>query len=358
MTIRQVNTGNLFEDFHLGQKFNHGVPRTLTQADASIYLSLTGQRFALNCSQVLSKECGFKAIPIDNLLVFHIAFGKTVTDISLHAIANLGYAEVKFETPVFAGDTIEVTSEVIGLKQNSNGQSGIVYVHSLATNQAQQTVVSWIRWVMVPTRIKKFFDPKSAIKKIPHYQNSLHAEQLIIPTKTDFAAWRASVSDYQFTINDLNIGDELFHQDGITINAADHMQATHLYQNNARVHFNRHQMQQTNHQTPLVYGGHVISLCRAISYNGLANTIWLVAINSGEHTAPTYADDTIYCYSTILDKQPIEHRHDVGLIRIALTGYKNLLVQPQQINATDSLETLIPNSQIVLKLDYWALMII
>jgi acyl dehydratase len=65
--------------------------------------------------------------PIDDLLVFHIVFGKTVPDISLNAVANLGYAACRFLAPVFAGDTLSTVSEVIGLKENSNRQTGVVY---------------------------------------------------------------------------------------------------------------------------------------------------------------------------------------------------------------------------------------
>ena len=73
--------------------------------------------------------------PIDDLLVFHIVFGKTVPDISLNAVANLGYADCRFLAPVYPGDTLSAVSEVIGLKENSNRKTGIVYVRSSGVNQ-------------------------------------------------------------------------------------------------------------------------------------------------------------------------------------------------------------------------------
>ena len=73
---------------------------------------------------------GCRGAPIDPLLVFHIVFGKTVPDISLNAVANLGYAEGRFLAPVYPGDTLNAVSEVLGVKQNSNGKTGVVTVRT------------------------------------------------------------------------------------------------------------------------------------------------------------------------------------------------------------------------------------
>ena len=95
-----------FEDYILGETITHSVPRTVTEGDVSIYLATTGSRFALNYSEEFSKKLGFKSIPIDDILSFHLVFGRTVPDLSLNAIANLGYAGVNFVKPIFIGDTI------------------------------------------------------------------------------------------------------------------------------------------------------------------------------------------------------------------------------------------------------------
>ena len=89
---------------------------------------------------------------MDDLLVFHLVFGKTVPDISLNAIANLGYAQGRFGLPVYAGDTLRAVSEVVGLKQNSNGKTGNVYVRSIGFNQRDEIVLEYFRWVMVRNR--------------------------------------------------------------------------------------------------------------------------------------------------------------------------------------------------------------
>ena len=96
-------TGNFFEDFHVGQKIAHATPRTLTHGDAALYQALYGSRFALQSSDFFAQEVGLPRSPLDDLLVFHTVFGKSVPDISLNAVANLGYAEGRFLKPVYAG---------------------------------------------------------------------------------------------------------------------------------------------------------------------------------------------------------------------------------------------------------------
>ena len=129
-----------FEDYILGETITHSVPRTVTEGDVSIYLATTGSRFALNYSEEFSKKLGFKSIPLDDILSFHLVFGRTVPDLSLNAIANLGYAGVNFVKPIFIGDTVSAESKIIGLKENSNRKTGTVYVESVGKNQNGETV--------------------------------------------------------------------------------------------------------------------------------------------------------------------------------------------------------------------------
>jgi len=97
----KINRGNYFEDFNLFEKITHPLPRTINDGDISLYIALTGSRFALNSSVELAKSMGYKQQPVDDILLFHLVFGKSVIDISLNAVANLGYAEVTFPKPVF-----------------------------------------------------------------------------------------------------------------------------------------------------------------------------------------------------------------------------------------------------------------
>ncbi|TLU64599.1 hypothetical protein FE810_10930 [Thalassotalea litorea] len=346
-------SGLFFEDFKLGQELIHGVPRTISEGDVSLYIALTGSRFALNCAETVARSAGFYGIPVDNLLVFHMAFGKTVNDISLNAVANLGYAEVLFNTPVFTQDTLEVTSKVIGLKENSNGKTGIVYVHSVATNQHHQVVLSFKRWVMVH---KRDLHTHMETPVIPELLDVVDSEQQVVPKNLDLKLWKEHYSDHQLRADEFKPGDILFHRDGITLNDSEHSMATRLYQNNARVHFDQHMMDNTHTGKRLVFGGHIISLCRALSYNGLGNGLWLSAIHGGTHANPSYAGDTIYCQSKILEVKQFNRRDDMALVRIQSLGIKN--------NTPDNMEYLSKvdngrtryHSDVVLDIDYSVLM--
>ena len=118
-------SGNYFEDFTIGRVLKHATPLTVNEADLAIYRSLTGSRYALYSSTPFAEAAGFDRQPVDPMIVFHVVFGKTVPDISLNAVANLGYADGKFMAPVYPGDTLYATSEVIGRKENSNGKTGV-----------------------------------------------------------------------------------------------------------------------------------------------------------------------------------------------------------------------------------------
>ena len=109
----KTNAGNFFEDFKLGQTLHHATPRTLTDGDRALYTALYGSRFALQSGDAFANHLGFHKSPVDDLLVFHTVFGKSVPDISLNAVANLGYAEGRFMKPVYPGETLTAISEVI-----------------------------------------------------------------------------------------------------------------------------------------------------------------------------------------------------------------------------------------------------
>jgi len=316
----KINMGNFFEDFSIGQKIIHPLPRTISEGDVSLYIAFTGSRFALHSSNEVANQMGYDKRPIDDTLMFHLTFGKSVQDVSLNAIANLGYAEIAFPNPVYIGDTVSMTSDVIGLKENSNGKSGVVYVHSIGVNQNGDEVLNFKRWVMVH---KKDKENSSGINEVPTF-----AKTTPILDKINLPEIKCVDTDStggKFFFEDYEAGERLNHPDGITVDNSDHTLATKLYQNNAKVHFNDHMMKSSPMGQRLMYGGIVISMARTLSFNGLQNAQNIYSINSGAHANPTYAGDTIYAYTEVLET--IDHkREDLGLLRlrtIAVTNQKS-----------------------------------
>ncbi len=341
--------GNYFEDFVVGQEIRHATPRTVTTGDVSFNIALHGSRFALQSSDEFARSCGLPAAPIDDLLTLHIILGKTVPDISLNAVANLGYADLRFLRPVFPGDTLTAESRVIGLKENSNRQSGIVYVRSVGRNQRGEPVVEFYRWVMVRKR-----DAAAPVADavVPDLPDRVASDALVVPEGLDFSRYDAAAAGSPHFWEDYVPGEKIDHVDGYTVEAAEHMMATRLYQNTARVHFNLHVEREGRLGERIVYGGHIISLARALSFNGLGNAQVIAAINGGRHVNPTLAGDTIYAWSEVLDKAEIPGRKDVGALRLRLVGVKNMAAA--EFPFKDGEGRYLPS--VTLDLDYWALL--
>ncbi|WP_322823258.1 MaoC family dehydratase [Chloroflexus sp.] len=316
----KTNPGNFFEDFRLGQTIVHATPRTITEGDVALYTSLYGSRFALTSSTPFAQSLGLERAPIDSLLVFHVVFGKTVPDISLNAIANLGYAGGRFGAVVYPGDTLSTTSKVIGLRQNKDGKTGVVYVHSVGVNQWDEVVLEYIRWVMVRKRDPNAPAPETVIPDLP---DSVPVTDLTVPYTVSAANYNLAHAGSSYLWDDYEVGEKIDHVDGVTIEEAEHMQATRLYQNTARVHFNLHVEREGRFGRRIVYGGHIISLARSLSFNGLANALSIAAINSGRHTNPSFAGDTIYAWSEILAKMEIPGRTDIGALRVRTVATKD-----------------------------------
>lgn len=345
----KTSAGNFFEDFAVGQEIRHATPRTLSDGDSSLYVALHGSRFALQSSSEFARRSGLATAPIDDLLTFHVVLGKTVPDISLNAVANLGYAGLRFLRPVFPGDTLSAESRIVGLKENSNRQSGIVYVRTRGHNQDGAPVLEYHRWVMV--RKRDAAAPVGAAL-VPELPDHVAADQLVVPDGLDFSRYDAAAAGSPHFWDDYEAGEKIDHVDGMTIEAAEHMMATRLYQNTARVHFNLHVEREGRLGERIVYGGHVISLARSLSFNGLANAQIIAAINGGRHVNPTLAGDTIYAWSEVLDRAELAGRRDLGALRLRLVAVKNAATA--DFPHKDAEDRYLPS--VVLDLDYWALM--
>jgi 2-methylfumaryl-CoA hydratase len=109
----------------------------------------------------------------------------------------------------------------------------------------------------------------------------------------------------------------------MTIEETEQMLATRLYQNTARVHFNQHVEQGGRFGRRIVYGGHIMSLARSLSFHGLANALNIAAINGGRHTNPSFAGDTIYAWSEILDKFALPGQSRIAALRVRTVALKD-----------------------------------
>ena len=337
----KTNPGRFFEDYRVGQVIRHAVPRTLSGGERALYHALYPARGALHSSDEFARSCGLPAAPLDDLIVFHTVFGKTVPDVSLNAVANLGYAEGRFLRPVWPGDTLTSESEVIGVRQNSNGKSGVVWVRTTGTNQHGEPVLDYVRWVMVRKRDESAPEPAAVV---PTLAPAVSAADLVVPAGLDFTGYDFALAGEPWRLSDYAIGEVIEHVDGVTVEEAEHMLATRLWQNTAKVHFDA--TFRADGQR-LIYGGHVISLARALSFNGLANAQMIVAINAGAHANPCYSGMTLRAWSEVLDKAETSVP-GVGAIRLRLVATTG----PGTVLRSDGGKY---RPEILLELDYWAL---
>ena len=345
----KTGSGNFFEDFRIGEMVRHATPRTITAGDVALYNGLFGPRFAVQSSDAFARAIGYARSPVDDLLVFHVVFGKTVPDVSLNAVANLGYAACRFLAPVYPGDTLSAVSEVIGLKENSSRKTGIVFVRSTGSKQDGSKVLEYVRWVMVRKRDEAAAAPDD---HVPRLQEAVTSGTLggACPS-IDLAAYDDVLAGSPHRFGDYVVGERIDHVDGITVEEAEHQIATRLYQNTARIHFDQHSAAQGRFGRRLIYGGHVISVARSLSFNGLANAFHVAAINGGRHVSPLFAGATVFAWSEVLAKADVPGRDDIGALRLRTVAAKDHPCAdfPLQVGAED-------HPAVLLDIDYWVLM--
>lgn len=336
--------GNYFEDFQLGEEVACPVPRTVTSGDISSYIALTGDRTPVYCGPT-----GF----VHPLVTFHIVFGQTVRYISLNARANLGYAGIRWQKPVKLGDTLKMDLKIVGMRENSNGKTGIVWVENTATNQNDEVVMSFWRWVMIKKRDHGTPTQWLDNPVIPKMPAQVEPADLVVNTEA-IPTLRETGSELAW--DDYEVGERVFHYDGMTVNHSDHMSFTRLFQNSSKVHFDANLMK----GQPLIYGGVPISLGYAMALNGFDNRIGIAAINAGSHTAPLFSGDTVYAFTDVVEK--VEVSGGVGALRLRMVCMKNqdptALDDPQNFavkikdEATGKSRY---NEGVILDLDYWEL---
>ena len=336
----KTNSGRFFEDYRLGEVIRHAVPRTVGAGERALYHALYPARGALYSSDEFAKGVGLKASPLDDLVAFHTVFGKTVPDISLNAVANLGYAEGRWLKPVWPGDTLRSESEVIGLKETSSGATGVVWVRTRGLNQHDEVVLEYVRWVMVRKRRREVVVPVS----VPELAAVVEPERLVVPEGLDFRRYDFGLAGEPHRWGDYAVGEVIDHVDAVTVEEAEHMLATRLWQNTSKVHFDVGQREDGRR---LIYGGHVISLARALSFNGLANAQMIVALNGGAHANPCFAGDTVRAWSEVLGRAETA-APGVGALRLRLVATRGAA---GALRGPDG--KYLP--EVLLDLDYWAL---
>ena len=147
--------GLYFEDFEVGAEIKHSLSKTIFECDNNFFSLMTMNHHPVHTNVDYASQNQHGKILVVGTLVFSLAVGITVPDISGKAIANLGYEDIKHLNPVFVNDTIYVRTKVLEKRESkSKSDRGIVYVESIAYNQLGQDVLSFRRHVLVKKNLK------------------------------------------------------------------------------------------------------------------------------------------------------------------------------------------------------------
>ncbi|TAG12143.1 MAG: hypothetical protein EAZ40_16060, partial [Rhodobacterales bacterium] len=218
--------------------------------------------------------------------------------------------------------------------------TGVVWVRTRGLNQHGTVVLEFVRWVMVRKRRREVV--VEAV--VPMLAAAVDPGALVVPEGLDFTAYDFTLAGERHRWGDYALGEVIDHVDAVTIEEAEHMLATRLWQNTSKVHFDVGQREDGRR---LIYGGHVISLARALSFNGLANAQFLVGLNAGAHANPCFAGDTVRAWTEVLDRAETS-APGVGALRLRLVATRG---QAGQLRGADG--KYLP--EVLLDLDYWAL---
>ncbi|MRG84839.1 MaoC family dehydratase [Salinibacillus xinjiangensis] len=143
--------GRVYEDFEVGDVIKHWPGRTITAADDTIFSLLALNQHPLHIDAHYASQSQFGENLVNGTLVFSIAVGMTVNDISGAAIAMLEYENVKHLAPTFHGDTLYGHTKILDKRESkSKNDRGIVYVETVITNQREEDVMSYRRKLLIP----------------------------------------------------------------------------------------------------------------------------------------------------------------------------------------------------------------
>ena len=153
MTVKPGWTGRVYEDFEVGDVYEHPLGRTILAADNTWFTLLTQNTNPIHFDEAWSAQTEFGKPLVNSCLTLALVTGQSVTDLSQNVMANLGWDDVKLTHPVFAGDTIYSRSEILETRTStSRPHAGIVKARTTGFNQDGTVVIEFLRTFMVYRR--------------------------------------------------------------------------------------------------------------------------------------------------------------------------------------------------------------
>ncbi|MFI5318609.1 MAG: MaoC family dehydratase [Myxococcota bacterium] len=320
-------TGNFLEDFRPGQIFRHKLGKTVTEGLFTAFTEFAMTTSPLAKNARYARAHGFAGLVVPPGLGMLIAFSQTVEDVSENARANLEYIDMRFGAPLYVGDTIEVTTKVLGIKTSASRPNlGVVHVQSTARKNVgepgEAVALTWQRKVQVYKQ-----DDAAKVNEGEIAPDAITCELWLPPhdPKRDYRAL-AHLSNADTYFEDFEPGTRIEHSRGRTM-TSEHIHLTAILDNTSQVHCNQHMIDLNPEQYVggqlIIFGGIPFVLCLGLSCPDIAdNALGDLAYKTGKHTAPLFAGDTVFAATEILGKRDLTGRPDLGVLATRLFGYK------------------------------------
>ena len=323
MALIQKKTGNFLEDFRLGQVFRHKGGRTITQGITAHFTDVAFTANPLHKNLRYAQTYGYDDMPVPPGLLMAVAFSQTVEDISENARANLEYVDMRFGAAVYAGDTIETQTTVLGVRASkSRRELGVAHVQSIARKQTEEIVLAYQRKVQVFKH-----DLDATLDEGEIEPESVEAE-LELPAYDPNAGYAelAHLTNDDTYFEDFTAGDTIEHSRG-RVMTDEHIFLTGMLDNTSQVHSNQTLIDRDPDRylggRLVIYGGIPFALCLGLSSPDISdNSLGDVAYKTGRHTAPIFAGDTVFASTEITGTRPYPDREDLGILEATLRGHK------------------------------------
>ena len=324
MAVIQKKKGNFLEDFRPGHVFRHKVGKTITEGLFNTFTEYDMTTNPLSKNRRYAERYGFRGLVMPPGLVMAVVFSQSVEDISENARANLEYINMRFGVPVYIGDTIEVSSTVLGVKPPTReADRGVVHVQTTGRNQDGEVVLTYERKVQVWKADPKATIQEASIATVPHVSCELHLPAYDPNRRYGELAHLTSTDTY---FEDFTPGDILEHSRG-RVMTTEHVALTAMLDNTSQVHSNQFMIDQNPERylggQLIVFGGIPFNLCLGLSCPDVAdNALTDILYTSGRHTAPIFAGDTVFATTEIRGKRDWAERPDLGVLSMILRGHK------------------------------------
>lgn len=311
--------GRNMDDYNKGDVFVHPRGITVTKSFAIEFATQFHEANPLYLNQPFAKAHGFRDLLISPMLVFNLALSMGVQNDSEKAVANLGYYNVKFVSPVYPEDTLRGYTRVLDVRDRGPDKPGIVTVRTVALNQEQKTVLQYDRKIMLRWAGKKS-SPTTMVQK--NLSEAGVDPSVEIPFTRD---WPRDLTGVNTFFENFKTGDVIVHPNGRTI-TDEHLPWTYRLLNTHPLHYDKLYAKGLSGKMsgePIVYGGLVMAwLCGLASRDVSENALWDLGYTEGYHTQPAVSGDTIYAISRVLDKQ--DTLPQAGVVTFQLIGVKNI----------------------------------